>query len=223
MTKGQFAMLTAALGLATMGGAGYIACASTSPGHTTKDSGSSVNVQSGGSSSSTVNLPADGSSAQSTDSDVNGVAACVNGEVQVTEQTGQGAAGHISLLLIFQNTGSTACSLHGYPGASLTSQSGADLLDASRTLSGYLGGAVGLAKAPTVVLAPGGRASAVLEWSDVQNGSAPGGCEVQNAANLVVTPPNFTQSTTLAAAVQVCSGFDIHPVLKGLVSEPGVG
>ena len=212
MTKGQFAMLTAALGLATMGGAGYIAYANTSPGHpSTTNNGETVNVQNGATGAASPSLPADAASAQATGSDANGVAACVNGEVQVTEQSGQGAAGHVSLLLIFQNTSSTACSLYGYPGASLVGPGGADLLDAKRNRGG-------LGTMPTVVLAAGAEASAVLEWSDVPNSSASGGCQVQNAASLVVTPPNFTQSTTLTfpAGTPVCSAFEIHPVLKSV-------
>jgi len=221
MTKREFALLTALLGVVTMGGAGYIAYASTSPEKPSADRGPAA----AGSSSGAVTLPSSGASTQSSTgaSATTGAVECVNGDIKITEKPGQGAAGHVSLLLVFQNVSGHACYLHGYPGASLTGSDGTDLLDATRTLSGYLGGAVGLSKTPDVQLAAGERASAVLEWSDVRSSSEPGGCEVQNAANLVVTPPDFTQSATLtfAAGAQVCSGFEIHPVLKGVVSEPG--
>ena len=224
MTKGQFALLTAALGLMTMGGAGYIAYASTSP-HSSSGAGSSANGQPTSGGGGATSVPSGASSATTTPSDAGGVPAgpggraCQNGDVQVTEQPGQGAAGHVSLLLVFQNTSGNTCTLHGYPGASLADQKGKDLLDATRTLSGHMGGAVGLAKAPVVLLQPGAQASAVLEWSDVTTAS---GCQVQNAASLLVTPPNTTQTTTLAisSGTEVCGEFEIHPVLKGVLSQP---
>jgi hypothetical protein len=217
MTKVQFALLTAALGLVTMGGAGYIAYANTSPHHTSANGASA-----GGPASEPVVQPSGEPSATPSlgyTAVTGGGQDCQNGQVQVTEQPGQGAAGHVSLLLVFQNTSSSACTLHGYPGASLATQNGKVLLNATRSLSGHMGGAVGLGKAPVVVLQPGGQASAVLEWSDVDTGS---GCAEQNAASLLVTPPNTTLTSTqpFAAGTQVCSEFEIHPVLKGVLSEP---
>jgi hypothetical protein len=216
MTKGQFAMLTAALGLATMGGAGYIAYASTTPSShgTASNSGAAAGGQQSGSSASgggTVALP-DG--AASADGSAGAVAQCVNGDVKVTDSQGQGAAGTLSLVLVFQNVSGHRCSLYGYPGASLAGPAGEDLLDAQRNRSG-------LSKMPVVILDAGDQASAVLQWSDVQTSSVPGGCAVQKAANLMVTPPNFTQSTTLSlgTGIDVCSGFEIHPVLEGVSAD----
>lgn len=217
MTKGQFAMLTAVLGLATMGGAGYIAYASTTPSShdTTSNQGAAAGGQqsgsstSGGSGGGTVTLPPGG--ATSADGSTGAVAQCANGDVKVTEGTSDGAAGTLSIVLIFQNVSGHRCSLYGYPGASIVGPAGEDLLDAKRNRTGS-------DKMPTVVLAAGDQASAVLQWSDVPTSAASGGCAVQNAVNLMVTPPNFTQSTTfsLGAGTDVCSAFEIHQVLKGV-------
>jgi hypothetical protein len=224
MTKGQFALLTAALGLVTMGGAGYFAYA-TSGTHSANSNGASAAGQPTAASSGSAAVPGAGASA-TPDSGEGGSGNgngggqnCQSGDIQVTEQAGQGAMGHVSLLLVFQNTGGSTCVLRDYPGAELTGQAGTAALNAKRTLSGHLGGAVGLAKPPTVVLAPGGDASAVLEWSDVQTGA---GCAMQNPVSLLVTPPNTTQTSTLSISpgTQVCSGLEVHPVLKGVVSEP---
>lgn len=216
MTKGQFALLTAALGLATMGGAGYFAYASSTP-HSTSPNGASANGQPSASSGGAVTVPSD-SSSPATGEDSGGAGAqggraCRNGEVQVTEKPGQGAAGTVSLVLVFQNVSGGTCTLHGYPGASLVDQSGKDLLDATRVLPD------GLAKAPVVVLAPGAQATALLLWSDVPTGAG-NACAVQNPANLLVTPPNTTQSSQLelAAGTEVCSAFRIRPVLSGVTS-----
>jgi hypothetical protein len=148
---------------------------------------------------------------------------CGNSDIEVSSADDESAAGHISLLLVFTNVSGHDCVLHGYPGASLLGQNGKDLADAKRTLSGYSGGAVGMSAAPRVLLRPNATASAVLEWSDVPTGSgANGGCAVQNAIALDVTPPNTTQSTTIpiAAKTDVCAEFQVHPVLLGAKRTP---
>ena len=228
MTKIQFAVLTAVLGLTTMGGAGYIAYANTSPHEPVSNTGASASGQGGANGSGVALANASpsqggqtGASGDGDTGDTEGGVQCVNGDVQVTDVAGQGAAGHLSLVLIFQNVSGHACHLHGYPGASLVGPSGNDQLDAKRTLAGYLGAGADLKKTPDVLLAAGGRASAVLEWSDVPDSSQPGGCDVQSASNLLVTPPNFTQSTTLslAGSTAVCSDFQVHPVLPGVAGS----
>lgn len=212
MTKGQFALLTAALGLVTMGGAGYFAYASSSP-HGTSGNGASANGQptsgGGGGQLTVPSGEASPSPSPSTGGNAglgNGSKNCQNGTIQVSQQQGQGAMGTISVVLVFQNTSTSSCVLHGFPGASLAGADGTVLLNATRKLP------AGLAKSPEVVLAPGAQATAVLSWSDVANGS---GCAVQNAAKLLVTPPNTTLTSPLSfSGSQVCSDFTIRPVLK---------
>lgn len=213
MTKGQFVLVTAALGLLTMGGAGYIAYANTPPSQhgSGSDAGAtSGGGQQGGGNGGTIPLKSSGAGAKdSTSSDP----ACVNGDVQVSDTSGGGAAGTISLVLIFHNISGHTCHLTGYPGASIVGPGGEDLLDATRDHT-----AVG--KVSDVTLAADGEASALLQWSDVPDSAGPSGCQVQNAANLMVTPPNFTQSSTLkisgSPGTEICSGFAIHPVVEGL-------
>lgn len=237
MTKGQFAALTVALGLATMAGAGYIAYASSDTQKPGASAGASLNGATGTPGTGTQ-APASqdpgpggdgGSGATAPASTADGgtgagsaAPACAGSDITVSSEDGQGAAGHLSMLLVFTNTGTQVCVLRGYPGASLFGPDGKDLLDAQRTLSGYSGGAVGLSTPPRVLLVPGGTASAVLEWSDVPTGSgADGGCAVTKAVSLGVTPPNTKQTTTISVdQPQVCSAFQIHPVLKGIVHTP---
>ena len=218
MTKGQFALLTAALGLVTMGGAGYFAYASSTP-HSSSSNGASANGRQSGGGGITGLTPTGGPGATSDPSSSGatgelggGKASCQNGEIQVTDQPGQGAAGTISMVLVFQNVSSRTCTLQGYPGAELTDAGGADLLDAKRQLPS------GLAKTPTVALAPGEQATALLLWSDVPSSS---GCAVQKAAQLLVTPPNTTKSTALSisSGTSVCALFRVHPVLSGVTGQ----
>jgi hypothetical protein len=207
MTKGKFALLTAVLGLVTMGGAGYIAYAAASPSSpdTASNSGAAANQQQGGGAGTGTGA---GAGAQGS---TTVAPQCVNGNVQVAEKDGPGAAGTISLLLIFQNVSGHRCSLYGYPGASIVGPAGEDLLDAHRVRGA-------LAEIPEVTLDAGERASALLEWSEVPGAAGPGGCQVRGAADLAVTPPNFTQSSTfpLGAGSEICSAFEIHPVVKGV-------
>lgn len=233
MTKGQFAALTAALGLATMASAGYIAYASSGSHNSSSNNASSSGtgssngmsganggaiVPSGGAAKGTS-----GASPEAGNSGASGTTpACGNADIQVTTTDDEGATGHLSMLLVFTDSSDHDCLLHGYPGASLLGPKGADLLDATRTLYGFAGGAVGatsLSSVPHVLLHPGATASAVLEWSDVPTGS---GCAVQNAVALAVTPPNTTQTTQIALSGQteVCAEFQIHPVLSGVKRTP---
>jgi hypothetical protein len=253
MTKGQFAALTVALGLATMAGSGYIAYASSSSGSSARGADAGGGASSGDTTApdggATNVLPTDGPSASldagkptmaagvtaSAGAATSGASggkggastadapACGGNDIQVSTTDDQGAAGHISLVLVFINTGTHACVLSGYPGAELVGQNDADLLDAQRTLSGYSGGAVGLSSAPPVLLSPQSAASAVLEWIDVPSGSGPnGGCAAPDPISLAVTPPNTKQSTTiqLSAKSEVCGDFEVHPVLAGVTRTP---
>jgi hypothetical protein len=232
MTKGQFAALTAALGLATMAGTGYIAYANSgshgSGGGNGASSGSQAGAGSqpssgatgyGAGSTATSDPKQGGSSGSGGDSGSNSAPPCGNADIQVTTSDNEGATGHISLLLVFTNNSGHDCVMHGYPGAALQAQNGTDAGDAVRKLSGFSGGAVGLSAPPLVLLHSNAAASAVLEWSDVPTAS---GCAVQDPVALDVTPPNTTQTTTipLPAQTDVCGGFQVHPVLAGIKRVP---
>lgn len=230
MTKGQFAALATALGLATMAGSGYIAYATSGAhGQQGTHSGAAASAAGSGgggggpqpSQGSTIEIPTVSASQGTGTAAAGAVRECGNEDVRVTSTANQGAAGHISLTLVFTNFSAHPCVLHGYPGASLLDAGGNDLLDAQRTLSGYSGGAVGLSAPPKVVLKPKESASAVLEWTDVTSGSgANNGCAVPKPATLAVTPPNTTRTTTLPMNGEVCGEFQIHPVLKGVATTP---
>lgn len=224
ITKGQFAMLTAGLGVATMAGAGYLAYANSHP-RSPSQAGGQVSVVTGSPTATSTGfggVPKGGAGAGGGAGAVSGATGaaseCHNTDMQVAQQDSQGAAGHISLLLVFTNVGDHACYLKGYPGATVTGKGIVNSLNAKRSLSGYSGGAVGLTAAPYVLLQPNGNASAVLEWSDVPGAS---GCEITDAVDLAVTPPNTTQSTDFTmSGQQICSEFQIHPVLSGVTRAP---
>jgi hypothetical protein len=158
---------------------------------------------------------ASGGAGASANAQAGGVSGCSGAQLRLTTASGGAAAGHLSMILLFANTGSAACTLGGYPGAALSGSGGSTLLNAQRTLSGYSGGAHGI---DVVTLAPGASASALLEWSDVPTA---GGCPGTGATALLVTAPNTTATTSLAPIDEVCSEFQIHPVVSGTGGRSG--
>jgi hypothetical protein len=88
-------------------------------------------------------------------------APCTTTELSVSIGQGGGAAGTAHIPLVFTNTGSANCTLHGYPGVSVVGASGNQIGPAaSRTSS---------ATPPSVTLASGATTTAVVTLSDVLN------------------------------------------------------
>jgi hypothetical protein len=121
-------------------------------------------------------------------------------------------------VLVFTNSGSSTCTLTGYPGATVTNNGQynfAPYVNAQRTLRGYLGGASAVT---TVSLAPGGTASAVLEWLDAPtDGSEPNAANCPGMAGgyLEITPPNTTVASKFDPPTDMCTDIQIHPVVSG--------
>lgn len=118
-------------------------------------------------------------------------------------------------VLIFTNRGGSACTLQGYPGVAVV-QGSTTLLNATRTLSGYIGGGPGTSSPLLVTLASGGSASAIVEWV----GNAGEACYPDATGTLEVTPPN-TRSTSSFGTLTlggdgICADFEVHPVVSGV-------
>lgn len=121
--------------------------------------------------------------------------------------------GHEGGTILFKNTGTSECSLAGYPGVAALNATGKQVAQAQRTPSGYLGGMETGSKTPPLVqLAPGAVASAMVEGTDVPEGTA-SSCPTYPA--LLVTPPTSRQSTRLAMSLPGCSPLQVHPVVSG--------
>jgi Domain of unknown function (DUF4232) len=123
------------------------------------------------------------------------------------------ATGHVGLTLLFRNSGTTPCTLTGYPGAALVAATGRHRrLDIARTPQGYMGGLSPQARAnPVVLLAPGHQASAILEGEDF-NPQTSAACPRYSA--LLVTPPNQRVTVRLTRSLAICDP-EIHPVVPG--------
>lgn len=147
----------------------------------------------------------------------NAAAACTGAQIKVTSTPppGGAAAGHVGLVLLFQNSSTTTCVLSGYPGVDGLNSSGQSIAHASRTLNGMIG-FCGCTAPATLTLGPGVVVSAVVEGTSA--GSGPANCAP--FPSLLVTPPNTTVSTPIAASPESCD-FTVHPVVTGLAGQSG--
>ena len=136
-----------------------------------------------------------------------GAPACGDADIAVTAGNPQGAAGHGSVVLRFQNIGGARCTLRGYPGLDAIGRHGHVLAHAKRTLHGYMGGA---AKVRTVLVRRDHDASAVVEWLN----AAKNGHACRFSLSVDATPPNTGYTEHLARQVSLC-GLQVHPVVAG--------
>ena len=114
----------------------------------------------------------------------------------VTFGNPNGTAGAVHYTITFHNTGSSSCTLYGYPGVSFLSSGGSQIGAPAQRESG---GTVA-----TVTLGPGGDAYSSVAVTDP--GIPP--CTSQStAAQVRVYPPGQTQSALVTApsGVAVCS------------------
>ena len=134
---------------------------------------------------------------------------------------GAGAAGGAAGQTIgFRNVGTGVCSLSGYPGIAALDAAGRQVAQATRELSGMLGGQPG--GRPVVVdLEPGQVASAEVEGTDNPLADHQANCTYY--PDLLVTPPGVTQSVPIAihfpgsptAGFPGCTPIRVDPVVPG--------
>jgi hypothetical protein len=138
---------------------------------------------------------------------------CRDGQISVSDTGGSAGVGHEGQVLLFTNSSQSGCTLSGYPGVAGLDAQGNQVVQAERTLSGYLGGLEnGATTPPTVSLLPGQVASATVEGTDVPVGSA---TSCPSYPTLLVTPPNLTVSVRVTPGLPGCSPIQIHPVVPG--------
>jgi Protein of unknown function (DUF4232) len=205
--------------LACVGGMLLTACvtltgcgSSTTPaaGSTTATTPASVGAASPTSPQTTGSATAAGESPSRTSPPRSGaVPACSNADLTIGVSPGGAGLGHVGSIIVFTNGSDHPCSLYGYPGVAGMDSAGRQMTQALRSPSGYLGGSYTLS---VVILAPGGRASALVEGTDVPTGSA---TSCPTYPRLLVIAPGQTRSHVLAASTPGCSPLQVHPVVGG--------
>jgi hypothetical protein len=138
---------------------------------------------------------------------------CTTSQLHIASGAFRAGVGHAGYPIVFTNTGGT-CTMFGYPGVDGLAANGADVVHATRTLFGYLGGTH---TERTVTLAHGKKASAFFEGINFAVSGRP--CHRFKA--LLVTPPNETHSVKIGGVDSVCYP-QIHPVVPGASGRQGV-
>jgi len=153
--------------------------------------GSSATV--GGSSPTTTAVAV--SSATTTTGTASGrTTTCAAAGLTATASPGSGAGGHQSVVVVFTDTLSGACTMEGYPTAWLVDSAGGKIGPTSVD-------EVTPPPAP-VTLEPGGRATTTFWYDNPGDRSPP--CPTTAATGISVTPPGQSGRLAVPIAVTVC-------------------
>ncbi|MBR7837066.1 DUF4232 domain-containing protein [Actinospica durhamensis] len=136
-----------------------------------------------------------------------GASGCLTADIRLTVGGGSpaGAAGSYTVPIILENTGTDACTVHGWPGVAALNSGGTQVYQAMR---------VGPETAQ-ITLQPGGTAAAVLYAVTTFWPPSSGNPTCSQVPNLLVTPPNETHSAHLQINTSMC----VAPALSAL--SPG--
>lgn len=138
---------------------------------------------------------------------------CATADLRITLGTGGAAAGTGFTVVDFTNVGAVACTLYGYPGASLTDASGAQIgAPASRDA---------VNKVALVTLPPGGIANATFAVGTAEDYPT-ATCTPENAAHLKIYPPNQTQPVVLPYKSTGCQNSAVD-LIRITAVIPGAG
>ena len=212
------AQLTAFMLIAGVALAG---CSSATSGSGSHGTSSTPSASSGSKASPSASVPSTASSASGASSSAPSTATATGvstplctSDIRVIPGTVQGAAGHLALVLVFNNVSTTTtCEIIGYPGVDLVTAAGATVAHLTRTLRGMAGGEPATVTAPrAVVLSPGASASALAEASDVPQG----GITNCGSYSLLITVPNQYVSVPGATSKLPRCAAEIHPVVPGI-------
>lgn len=126
---------------------------------------------------------------------------CSTSSLHITLANGGAGAGTDFTVLEFTNGGSSACTIYGFPGVSLTNSTGAQIgAAATRNPS----------RASTLItLTPGAKANATLGVANAENYPATA-CKPTPAAQLKVYPPNQAQPAELPFTATGCAVSATH-------------
>jgi Domain of unknown function (DUF4232) len=138
--------------------------------------------------------------------------ACATSNLRITLGNGGAGAGTDFTVLDFINSGTTTCTLYGFPGVSLTNA--ADVQIGAAAIRDPASNPPAL-----VTLAPGAEANTEIGIGNAENYSA-ADCKPTPATQLKIYPPNQTQAiqvhfTTTACALKSAPQLSVNAVAAG--------
>jgi hypothetical protein len=160
--------------------------------------------------------PRSGGQAQpvsSSNSSTTATARCVTAHLSMRLGTAGHAAGSTYVPIVFTNTGTSSCTLAGYPGVSFVAPGSGDQVGAAAARNSHL-------SPHTITLAAGGHASAMLQVVNYQNFPAKD-CSAATVSGLRVYPPGSTAAgyVRFSAKGSACSTsveqLTIQAVVRG--------
>jgi hypothetical protein len=158
-----------------------------------------------------VTLPTAGSSTSVAATTVpSGPGRCATSGLGAALTGANGTAGSIYYSIVFTNRGAATCLLQGYPGVSFVAGASGQQVGAPADRSP--------GSAPTVSLAPGGSARAVLQITEASNFGA--NCQLTATDELRVYPPNQTAALFIAHADHGCANPSDVTLHVGAVQPP---
>jgi hypothetical protein len=136
---------------------------------------------------------------------------CTAGQLHINVASGDNAAGHIGLIVVFTNTSTRTCTIYGYPGVSFVTDRGDQVNDPAHRVP----------QTPSLVtVAPNGKAHASLLLVNVDNYAGSPSCQATLAAGVRVYPPDDTTALFASSPQWICdikgAGVpQIYPVEAG--------
>jgi len=134
-----------------------------------------------------------------------GTPRCTTGGLSAALGEGDAAAGSVTRPLLFTNTGAAPCELRGFPGVSYVAGADGHQVGPAAVETGE--------RAGEVVLRPGGKAQALVQFVQVANFDA-AVCQPTPVRGLRVYPPGDTASLFVAADGTGCAGTPPGPQLS---------
>ena len=140
---------------------------------------------------------------------------CTWSSLHVHHQQGGAALGHSDEVLLLVNVSSRPCSLMGYLDVDVLKTHDKTLIRAKDTTAGYIGGLAQGVAIPSVVLKPGGWASALVEGLGV--GPDDRGCPL--GWGLALRLPAGGSLVRLRFPVGYSCSAETHPVVAGRTGD----
>lgn len=134
--------------------------------------------------------------------------ACATSRLKTTAENRTSGAGSTTFELVFQNTGSAPCTLHGYPGVSFVKAHNVQLGKAAARTGGA---------PPVVTLIPNAHAYADVRTVNGQGGYSATQCDLTPVPTLRIYPPNQTESTNIPWNTPECVGAGVQNLQVGPV------
>jgi hypothetical protein len=216
-TTARHALPVIALALA---GTALTACGPETDGASSSGSSAPSSAAAGSGTSSTAGRTAGGGTSSSTSADRSGgqnqgsgrsggPQVCTAAHLKVSAENLDTGAGTTHFQLYFQNTGSSPCTLTGFPGVSFDGRDGAQIGNAAARDNSTT--------VTTVTLLPNGHAASDVTAPDGQSGFSASQCRLKDVSFVGVYAPGSKDLIDVPWKTQECSGTSINALETGPV------